>query len=434
MSLAVQARAIGHYLDQPNVVRAYSKVAGLTGLAGLGALMGYDTWKATPQARKQTVIRDGIVLGATALGTVAAASVLMRPPAKKLIDYEMKALGQKLTEYKETYPAIKNWLASSPFHLKKQLQVGDFKTLIKGIQEHSALSSKLRQQHLNDIFPLGDSEPLQYENGFQLPKAIWKKLTKVELKGDMQERTGEVWKMLNFFATGLASVVSGLLGGMAANKVNRVTDPDATVNMCKEGIFQFIANIALCAVGASAGLVAVELPVVHKGLQALGPVGARLGKFGIIGAGLSVGIVGGGKIANRLGETVVNPMFDKMQGKAPDPYEKPEKRRVEFADAILHLDDLPTALALAGMEIMEPFIPIFFAFSGYRTGIGYRNNDSEKAAEKKSAVAGGVAETPFPFRDFTPLLMQAVSAPATGPSRFAAASASAAQKAPLVWA
>lgn len=398
-NLAVQARAVGHYLDQPNVVRSANKIAGFTGLAGVGTLMGYDALKAQPQDRKQTLIRDGIVLSSTALGTVAAASVLMRPPGKKLIEYEMKELGEKLAQYKDTYPAIKNWLANSSFHSKQQLGVRDFKTLIEGIQGHQKVSQEVRNQHLNTIFPMGDSEPLQYERWHQLPSAIWKKLAKIETKGELQERTGEGWKMLSFFSTGLASVVSGLLGGMAANQVNHVTDRDATVNMCKEGIFQFIANIALCAVGASAGLVAVELPVVHKGLQKLGPVGARLGKFGMIGTGLSLGILGGGKIANALGQKVVNPLFDKMQGKAPELNPKPEKRRVEFADAILHLDDLPTALALAGMEIMEPFIPIFFAFSGYRTGIGYRNDESVTQPSK----ATNLKEVQFPFRGFTPM-------------------------------
>lgn len=381
---AISARAIGHYLDQPNVVKTYSKYAGWAGIAGLGALMGYDTWKAQPEEKKQVLIRDGIVLGSTAVGTLAAASVLMRPPSQKLIQYEMKELAEKLAKYKGIYPGIKKLIEDKSFQFKNQLDFKDFKKIITEIKGNTQIGQDVRNKHLNDIWPLGDSEPLQYESLGQLRKAILDKLTKVEIKGDMKERTGEAWKMLNFFSTGLVSVVSGLGGGIVANKVNNVKDKDATVNMCKEGIFQFIANIALCAVGASAGLVAVELPVINKGLKKLGPTGARVGKFGIIGAGLSVGILGGGKIANVLGEKVVNPFFDKLQGKAPSVMLKPEKRRVEFADAILHLDDLPTALALAGMEIMEPFIPLFFAFSGYRTGIGYRNDESAKQPNNKA--------------------------------------------------
>ncbi len=394
----INLRAMGHYLDQPNVVRSYSKVAGATGVVGLGALMGYDAWKAQPQERKKVLVRDGIVLGSTALGTLAAASVLMKPPSLKLIQHEMKELGEKLLQYKDQYPAIQSFLKAKPFKERQQLNFGELKDLIKGMRATEKLDKASIEKDLNELLPLGENEVLEGK-GWELVKAIRQKLTKVEQKGDIQERSGELWKMLNFFSVGLASVISGGLGGVLANKVNHVQDPDATVNMCKEGIFQFVANIALCAVGASVGLVAVELPKVQQALQKFGPTGARVGKFGIIGTGLSLGILGGGKIANQLGTKVVNPFFDKMQGKAPQPQASPEKRRIEFADAILHVDDLPTALALAGMEIMEPFIPLFFAFSGYRTGIGYRNHEGATEATQAKFTGGlnGVTDTLQPF-------------------------------------
>jgi hypothetical protein len=386
----INLRALGHYLDQPKVVRSSTKVAGAAGVAGLGALMGYDAWKAQPQERKKVLVRDGIVLGATTAGTLAAAAVLMKPPSVKLIQHEMKELGEKLLKLKDQYPAIEQFLKAQPFEQRQQLSVREFKDLIKGMRSTPHPNKARIEADLDELFPIGENETLQYDSLWGLPKAIWQKLTKVEQKGDIKERSGELWKMLNFFSVGLASVISGGLGGVLANKVNKVQDPDANVNMCKEGIFQFVANIALCAVGASAGLVAVELPKVQQALQKLGPTGAKVGKFGLIGTGLSLGILGGGKIANQLGTKVVNPFFDKMQGKAPQTQAVPEKRRIEFADAILHVDDLPTALALAGMEIMEPFIPLFFAFSGYRTGIGYRNHESASNGASTAKFTGQV--------------------------------------------
>lgn len=406
-SAGINLKALGHYLDQPNVVRSYNKVAAGAGVIGLGALMGYDVWKAQPQARKKVLIRDGVVLGSTTLGTLAAASVLMKPPSLKLIQYEMKELAQKLSKLKNQYPAIQELLKAGPIEQRQQLKWQELKDLIKGMRNPSNLDKapdKAKvEADLDELFPIGENEALQGKSIKELTQAIWQKLTKVEQKGDMTERSGELWKMLNFFSVGLASVVSGGLGGALANKINQVQDPEANVNMCKEGIFQFVANIALCAVGASAGLVAVELPPVHKALNALGTSGAKVGKFGIIGLGLSLGILGGGKIANQLGTKAVNPFFDKLQGKAPQSQGTTEKRRIEFADAILHVDDLPTALALAGMEIMEPFIPLFFAFSGYRTGIGYRNH-CPSAAETPMAKFTGQRD---PFRD-------ALSAPTQG--------------------
>ncbi|WP_303673369.1 hypothetical protein [Vampirovibrio chlorellavorus] len=392
-STKLNLRAMGHYLDQPNVVRSSTKVAGVAGVAGLGALMGYDAWKAQPQERKKVLIRDGIVLGATTAGTLAAAAVLMKPPSKKLIQYEMKELGEKLANLKDQYPVIQELLKAKPFEQRQQLSVREFKDLIKGMRDTPKLDKALDkakiEADLDELLPIGKNEVLEGK-GWELPKAIWQKLTKVEQKGEISVKEGELWKMRDFFSVGLASVISGGLGGVLANKVNKVQDPDAIVNMCKEGIFQFVANIALCAVGASIGLVTVELPQVQQLLQKLDPAVARVGKFGIIGTGLSLGILGGGKIANQLGTKVVNPFFDKLQGKAPQPQNAPEKRRIEFADAILHVDDLPTALALAGMEIMEPFIPLFFAFSGYRTGIGYRNHESATNGASTAKFTGQV--------------------------------------------
>ncbi len=408
-SAKVNLRALGHYLDQPNVVRSSTKVAGAAGVVGLGALMGYDAWKAIPQDRKKVLIRDGIVLGATTAGTLAAAAVLMKPPSRKLIQYEMKELGEKLVKLKDQYPVIQQLLKAQPFEQRQQLSVREFKDLIQGMRDtpklNKALDKAKVEADLDELLPIGDNEVLEGKDFKQLSKAIWQKLTKVEQKGDISVKEGELWKMRDFFSVGLASVISGGLGGALANKINHVQDPDANVNMCKEGIFQFVANIALCAVGASAGLVAVELPQVQGALQKLGTSGAKVGKFGIIGAGLSLGILGGGKIANQLGTKVVNPFFDKMQGKVPQPQNAPEKRRIEFADAILHVDDLPTALALAGMEIMEPFIPLFFAFSGYRTGIGYRNHETASDNASTAKFTGQV--TP----PLTPPLNQANGSP-----------------------
>jgi hypothetical protein len=47
-------------------------------------------------------------------------------------------------------------------------------------------------------------------------------------------------------------------------------------------------------------------------------------------------------------------------------------------------------MALAGLEVVEPFIPLFFGFSGYRAGIGYRNNKDEASTSASSATKGVV--------------------------------------------
>lgn len=183
----------------------------------------------------------------------------------------------------------------------------------------------------------------------------------------------QIKKALAFFGVGAISVSSGAAGGLVANHLNK-GDKETKINIFKEAVFQFVANIAMCAIGAMIGLSVVN------GLK----LKSRLFRIPIVSAGLSLGIVGGGFIANFVGRTLINPLcdwFDSDDRSGDSLKERLSKawntkgnnRKIEFSDIILHLDDLPTALAIAGMKVMGPFIPPFFAFSGYRAGIGYRN-------------------------------------------------------------
>jgi hypothetical protein len=201
----------------------------------------------------------------------------------------------------------------------------------------------------------------------------------------------EISEAREFFTVGFFSVLSGVMGGLAANQVIQ-SGRETRINIFKEAAFQFIANIALCAVGAIIGLTTANTLGVQN----------RLARFGIISAGLSLGICGGGYIANFLGRTLINPVCDWVESgerslgalkeRLHDGWvNKGRNRKIEFSDVILHLDDMPTALAIAGMKIFGPFIPPFFAFSGYRSGIGYRNihQDADTAQQPQDMVSFG---------------------------------------------
>ena len=47
-------------------------------------------------------------------------------------------------------------------------------------------------------------------------------------------------------------------------------------------------------------------------------------------------------------------------------------------DLGLHTDDIATVSLLSGLKWIEPSLPVLYAISGYRAGIGYRNNDKHK--------------------------------------------------------
>lgn len=365
-SFKTSARAIGHYVEQPGLLYKVEKGAYTLGAIGLTGLGISDVYKAEPEEKKKVLKRDAIVLSATAATTMLGAIGFkwMRPVEMKTFAEDvLKPLREHIPELKKKYPDIaplleklhnnaeKTWELKTRMggsKVRDKLSVAEFKQLVAGF-------NKKGKEGIEDLNKILDPDEAGTGNFFH------------DVKEDLKTAGA-------FFATGLLACLGGLGGGIAASKLNHDSSPEKTANMVKEGIFQFIANIALCAVGAGTAMSALNITPIKAALKRMGAAGKGLRIAGI-GAGLSLGIFGGGVIANKLGQNFINPMLDKMQGKTPQPVNKNEgKRKIEFWDAILHLDDLPTALALAGVAIVEPFIPLFFAFSGYRTGIGYRND------------------------------------------------------------
>jgi len=51
-----------------------------------------------------------------------------------------------------------------------------------------------------------------------------------------------------------------------------------------------------------------------------------------------------------------------------------DERKPELLDMALHTDDIATAGVLSGFKWIEPMLPLMYTISGYRAGIGYRNN------------------------------------------------------------
>lgn len=369
------ARAFGHYVEQPGLLYKVEKHAYALGAAGLTGIGIADVYRAKPEEKKKVLVRDVSVLAATAAMTLLGAIGLkwMRPVEMKSFEEDvLKPFREHIPELKKQYPDIAHLLdklhqnAEKTWELRDKwggskgrdmLSLSEFKQFVGAFQ-------KKGKEGIEDLNKILDPE----ESGIDIKEAgsAFAKF-RLDVMDDLKKAGA-------FFATGLLACIGGLGGGIAANKINKDSSPEKTANMIKEGIFQFIANIALCAIGAGMAMAALNIPHIKDALKRMGGAGKGLRIAGI-GTGLSLGIFGGGVIANKLGQNFINPMLDKMQGKAPQPVNKNEgKRKIELWDAILHLDDLPTALALAGVAIVEPFIPLFFAFSGYRTGIGYRND------------------------------------------------------------
>jgi hypothetical protein len=162
---------------------------------------------------------------------------------------------------------------------------------------------------------------------------------------------------------GLIPVGGGFLGGIAADKVTNSGSKKSTADKLKEGLFQFLANIALCNVGAAVmlgGAKLLESKNIIKPLNRLQKMGVLL--TGIVGAG----IVGGSAIANYIGKKVID---KDNSGKLYD------ERTPEALDIALHADDVTAAGVVSGFRWIEPVIPLLYFISGYRAGIGYRNGE-----------------------------------------------------------
>ncbi len=173
---------------------------------------------------------------------------------------------------------------------------------------------------------------------------------------------------------GFIPVVGGVAGGVVADKVTGTGSKEKTSNKIKEGIYQYLANIFLCNVGAGAFLYASEKMSEKGMIKPPGP-GKRLA---IILSGIAItGVIGGSFIANLISKYLINPILDGKQAKDGKKGIYNE-RTPEALDIALHVDDIATAGVLAGFKWIEPALPFMYFISGYRAGIGYRNGHGHK--------------------------------------------------------
>jgi len=162
---------------------------------------------------------------------------------------------------------------------------------------------------------------------------------------------------------GLIPVTGGVAGGIIADKTTHTDSKKQTANKVKEGLYQYLANIFLCNVGAGTALFLSErLEKANK----IKP----MKKLAVIMAGITAtGIVGGSYIANYVSKKCINPLFgEKKNNKGIY-----NERKPEAIDIALHADDIATAGILSGFKWIEPALPFMYFVSGYRAGIGYRN-------------------------------------------------------------
>lgn len=268
------------------------------------------------------------------------------------------------------------------------LKIGD-KKIIKGLMESTSLSKIQDAQNaavekfLNVVKPQDKNilnaleraktkelSPKQIDLLInQLPTSPEKKeLFEVILPKKKNLNSKEIFSEIKRLSLlGLVPIAGGVTGGIVADKVTKSGSKKGTSNKIKEGLYQYLANIFLCNIGAGAALFAFEKLEKSGKIKPLG----TLGKLGVIFGGITTtGIIGGSYIANCLSKKVIDPLF----GQKKSDKKLYSERKPEALDIALHSDDIATAGILSGFKWIEPSLPFLYFISGYRAGIGYRNN------------------------------------------------------------
>ena len=358
---------IGKWLDQPVLLNKMSDKIPYVLTAGGVAYGAYDTYKAPEKERKNTFIKNTMVLSLTIISS--------------LIATRGKIFGKKL---------FKEGLMELPDLLDKK----KIEQLEKGI-EHNHSCCSCYEDHreesivkfLHELEHKKDKNP---ENIIQLVEKVKKNecLTRkeVETLNNELERIypgenklneiippphshGAFAELGKLSLIGLIPIIGGITGGILGDKFTGDDWKKKLPNKVKEGLYQYLSNIFMCNIGAGLALLAMnKAKITSKPAKLLG----------MLAGVVSVGILGGGIIANWIGKNILNPLLDGKKTKSSTRQSIKDlnsERHPELIDMGIHIDDLASVGFLAGLKWVGPILPILYSVSAYRAGIGYRNGD-----------------------------------------------------------
>lgn len=349
----------GKFLDQPILVAKFNKAVPLLLAGGACAYVAQDSLKADESERKKRAVKTGVTLGVTVASALAA-------------------------------PHIASKLTKRPLSHSLSTIVESNKDLV----DKFVKNSKLDEQTVG-ILNKSKNKILKFSE----VKTIFEKLKNVENGKEFLEKlipspqnvsAKDIFSEIGYLSIyGVIPVIGGISGGIAADKITDSENWKKKVpDKIKEGSYQYLANIFMCNVGAG-----IALGILEKiGIQS--KIGRALGiTLGIVISG----IIGGSKIANLIGDKLIDPLCNKMKKNTNDKdifdidftkkqnyYDvynftsvkndkKVVERTPELLDIGLHTDDIATVSLLSGLKWIEPALPIMYTLSGYRAGIGYRN-------------------------------------------------------------
>lgn len=327
-------KVFGKFLDQPLLVSKLEKSVPKLMTLGAAAYLGHDYFKSRSKAKTKEekknnnlrILKKGIVLAsavASALVAPAIASkIAKRPP---LLSYEkIKENNTKLVD--------------------------------------SFISSNKPDKNIEEILNSAKIKPLTYNkvkhllNNLNDDKGI--DFLKKLIPDPENVAAKDIFSEIGYLSVyGAIPVVGGIAGGILADAIDNPKEIKEKIpNKVNEGLYQYLANIFMCNVGAGAALAILEkCGIKSKAARAIGMTA------GII----ATGVIGGAKIANTISKKLINPFLSKDK--------KLQERKPEPMDLCMHTDDIATVSMLSGLKWIEPCLPVLYSVSGYKAGIGYRN-------------------------------------------------------------
>ncbi len=426
--------AIGKALDQPLLIsKLKDKTPKLLGGAAL-AFGIYDTFKAPKEERKNRGIKNAVILS-TVVGTSLISAFGLKTPGTA--GKGGKQILKGLVNVKGKDEILNTQRAAVDEFLKNNT-VSDDVLRVLG----KAKTGLLNVKDTNVLLDMGANAPggkrADFKGKEELLEALFSKKEDLSAR-EIFEETGRLSVL------GLAPVAAGVLSGIAAEKITGENTPKSTSHKIKEGAYQFLANIFMCNVGAAGALFGAERLQKAGVIKSLSPIQKLL----IIMGGIFVtGIMGGSLVANFIGKKILDPIFDKggnvaakqswnpyladslntftSKYKGFETFKMPtgrnlrsddyklhhkkgrhsgfdghmghkglyDERKPELLDMALHTDDIATAGVLSGFKWIEPMLPLMYTISGYRAGIGYRNNGKPSHSVNGANIADGKNNRP----------------------------------------
>lgn len=315
----------GKFLDQPVLVAKFEKKVPYLLATGGALYTAHLVKKSEENEKKEVLMRTGVTMMFTilsALGAPKIANKIFKNPTKTL--EHVKKTNAEL---------IDTFLKENKTDISTTKILNKAKTKVLSFKEIKTLhnSPNKNDEFLKELIP----EPENITS-----KEIFSEIGRLSLLG-------------------LIPVLGGIAGGLAGDMVTTKNWEEKIPNKIKEGAYQYLANIFLCNVGAG-----IALAILEK----FGIKGKTPRALGMIAGIVTTGIIGGSIIANQISNKIINPLFGKKEDKGLYSERKPEA-----LDIGLHADDIATVAVMSGLKWIEPALPIMYAISGYRAGIGYRN-------------------------------------------------------------